>query len=522
MLQLPAISKQRIFTGNSRSWPFSFLATGLLLLSLCCYWFIGYGLIRTQFTLYFSCYLLLFAAYLQLLKREEMPGIRQLPALSAEQTGLLLNRKSDLPLFIAIAMAFRLSFLFSLPALSDDYFRFAWDGYLWTQGENPFTILPVNYMREGGKNMNYLLHLFNNMNSPAYYTVYPPICQFLFGSSAALFPGNLLGTVIVIRIGNIAAEAGTIFLLVKILSMLHLPVRNVLIYALNPLVIIELTGNLHPEAIMIFFLVLSVFLLLKITTATKPTDEPVSNFAQRLAHSVSSSNTSIPKNLASAHRRWLILSALSCAAAIASKLIPLLFLPMLIKRLKWRFSSLYFLITGAACMILLIPFINSQLMMQWGSSLQLYFRHFEFNAGIYYVIRWAGFQILQHDVVQQAGPWLAIITFVSIILYAAKEKETSWSSYFAAMQWSLTIYLLLATTVHPWYITTLVMCSVVTGYKYPIVWSLFIALSYATYSTIPYQENLVLTAIEYIAVLAVLISELAMRGKKQPSRLHTG
>lgn len=123
---------------------------------------------------------------------------------------------------------------------------------------------------------------------------------------------------------------------------------------------------------------------------------------------------------------------------------------------------------------------------------------------------------------QQAGPWLAIITFVSIILYAAKEKETSWSSYFAAMQWSLTIYLLLATTVHPWYITTLVMCSVVTGYKYPIVWSLFIALSYATYRTIPYQENLVLTAIEYIAVLAVLISELAMRGKKQPSRLHTG
>lgn len=508
---------------GSRSLPFRLLTGGMLLLSLCCYLFIGYGLIRTQFTLYFSCYLLLFAAYLQLLKREEQPGISQLPALRAEQTELLLNRKSDLPLFIAAAMAFRLSLLFSLPALSDDYFRFAWDGYLWTHGENPFTIIPAGYIQEGGKHSDYLQQLFINMNSPAYYTVYPPICQFLFGSSAALFPGNLPGTVTVIRIGNIAAEAGTIFLLLKILSMLHLPVRNVLIYALNPLVIIELTGNVHPEAIMIFFLVLSVFFLLKITTATKPAEEPISYFAQRLAHSVSSTNASLPKNPAFAGvTKWLLFSALSCASAIASKLIPLLFLPMLIKRLKWKRSTLYFLVTGGAFMLLMIPFINSQLLMQWGSSLQLYFRHFEFNAAIYYVIRWAGFQIVQHDVVQQTGPWLAIITFISIILFTVKEKEISWSSYFTAMQWSLTIYLLLATTVHPWYITTLVMCAVVSGYKYPIVWSLFIALSYATYRTIPYQENLLLTAIEYIAVLTVLISELYMRRKKESSRLHTG
>ncbi|MGB3075777.1 MAG: hypothetical protein WBB36_10680 [Chitinophagales bacterium] len=501
--------------------PLNAFTWGMLLLSLCCYLFIGYGLSREQFTVYFSCYLLLFAAYLQLLKRNEhsqhdQPGFKNTEGLSAESTSLLLNRKSDLQMLLAAAIVFRLVFLFSMPSLSDDYFRFAWDGFMWTHGENPFTIIPSAYLQESGPQPDYLMELFNGMNSPKYYTVYPPVCQFIFGISAQLFPSNLSGTVIVMRTFCIAAETGTIILLLKILAHFNLPRRNVLLYALNPLVIMEGSGNLHFEVIMIFFLVLAIYLLIQATHYIKPVEEPFSFFSPKqtaLITKEQSKNTAYQQSRIT--RRKMIYSALSFSAAISVKVIPLLFLSFLIRRLKWKHSLLYFFITGFFFLLLLIPFLNQQLLTQWGSSLQLYFQHFEFNASIYYVVRWIGFQFVHYDIVRQAGPWLAVITFISILFFAVKEKENSWKFFFHAIQWSLTIYLLLATTVHPWYIIPLVMCSVVTGYKYPLVWSLFIALSYATYQTIPYQENLALVAIEYAAVIVVLIFELNIFRKKK-------
>lgn len=229
----------------------------MLLLSLCCYLFIGYGLSREQFTLHFTCYLLLFAAYLQLLKRNEHCSMIS-PDLKHRRTKCRKHKSVIKPQIrftnaACCSNCFSFGVSFSMPSLSDDYFRFAWDGFMWTHGENPFTIIPSAYLQESGPQPDYLMELFNGMNSPKYYTVYPPVCQFIFGISAQLFPSNLSGTVIVMRTFCIAAETGTIILLLKILAHFNLPRRNVLLYALNPLVIMEGSGNLHFEVIMIFF-----------------------------------------------------------------------------------------------------------------------------------------------------------------------------------------------------------------------------------------------------------------------------
>jgi hypothetical protein len=122
-------------------------------------------------------------------------------------------------------------------------------------------------------------------------------------------------------------------------------------------------------------------------------------------------------------------------------------------------------------------------------------------------------------VIQTAGPWLASITFLFIMFLSWLEKTLTWKQFFLTMQWAITIYLLLATTVHPWYLTTLVMLSPITGYWYPVVWSLFIALTYAAYQTTPYQEQLWLVTLEYTAVVAVLFFEIYTRTKTHQHRL---
>jgi alpha-1,6-mannosyltransferase len=76
-----------------------------------------------------------------------------------------------------------------------------------------------------------------------------------------------------------------------------------------------------------------------------------------------------------------------------------------------------------------------------------------------------------------------------------------------------TAYFLLATTVHPWYITSLVLLSVITSYRYPVVWSVLIILSYAAYRTVPYSENLWLVAVEYIVVFGCIGYELVRKAK---------
>jgi len=217
----------------------------------------------------------------------------------------------------------------------------------------------------------------------------------------------------------------------------------------------------------------------------------------------------------------LFTSAVAFSLSIATKLIPLLFLPFLIKRLGWKKSILYFIIIGISFLLLFLPFIDRQLIQNISSSIDLYFQKFEFNASIYYLIRWIGFQVKGYNIIQSVGPWLALSVFLSVMILLWKEKRITERNFFFMMQWSLLIFLLLSTTVHPWYITTLVMLSVFTEMRFAIVWSLVVILSYATYQTQPYNENLWLTTAEYAIVFAAIIYELVMRWYKEKEITNT-
>lgn len=369
---------------------------------------------------------------------------------------------------LAIAMALRCLLLPAAPHLSDDIYRFIWDGRLWNQGINPFTYLPSelisNEMATQLQGIN--SELYEALNSPDYFTVYPPVNQFIFAFATKIFPASLSGSTIIIRMFILLAEGLNLWLLYRLVQSAKLPVRNVLIYNLNPLVILELTGNLHFEAVMLCFVLLSLFFLSK---------------------------------------SKVIISAIFFALAICTKLVPLIFLPLYLRRLQFRQAIYFYGIITLTIVLLFLPLLSQELIMGMSSSIGLYFQKFEFNASIYYLVREIGYYVKGYNIIESAGKWLAVITLLFILIFTWFERNRKLP---AAFMWVLLIYLLLATTVHPWYITPLLAFSIFTSYRFAVVWSYLIFFSYIGYTLDGYTENLSITALEYAIVLSILAYEL--------------
>ena len=212
-----------------------------------------------------------------------------------------------------------------------------------------------------------------------------------------------------------------------------------------------------------------------------------------------------------------VYSGIGFALAVATKLIPLIFLPALLKRLGFRKSITYLAILTIVTLLLAAPFISVQSILNLLSSLRLYFQTFEFNASIYYVARWVGYLLTGFNTIAISGPALSLISFALIIVVSIRSKVDSFQSLVTCMLLCLSLYYFLATTVHPWYLATLVMLSTFSKYRYALVWSFMAILSYATYQTMPYAENLWLVGLEYVVVGGVFVFEVMLkrRGLKQ-------
>ncbi|HAA15514.1 MAG TPA: hypothetical protein DCE41_28940 [Cytophagales bacterium] len=428
---------------------------GIAGVSLGLYWLFYYTLERQDTTNLLTLYLGLFTLY----------------TLSYS----LVKNAQEVRFFIAIAIAARLLSFGGMPVLSDDIYRFLWDGYLLGAGENPFVKLPSEYMAEGVAIPGLTQELFSLLNSPEYHSVYPPFCQGIYWLAVKISPSSWLGATIVIRVFLLLAEIGSIYLISKLLAKYKKPPGPVLLYALNPLVILEFTGNLHFEALVIFFLLLAVYLL-----KTK--------------------------------RR--VLSSVAFGLAVITKLLPLMFLPLFFKRLKLDRAVLYYSIVGGVVGLSFLPFLSRDFIMGLGDSLGLYFSNFEFNASIYYLVREVGYSTVGYNIIQSAGTVLAVISLSSILAFVLLEKPRR-SSLPKAFIWVLSIYLLFTTTVHPWYVLPLVAYCTLTRFRFPIVWSLLIIVSYTGYTDTGFQENLWLVALEYIIVAGFVFFELSYAKPKR-------
>lgn len=429
------------------------LKYALLLISVVGYILIGYFTKRDEFYQFFGLYTIVFAAFLFFYYSQKD------------------NFKFSSILNISILL--RLILLFIIPNLSNDFYRFIWDGRLINLGLNPYLSLPNEIIHTAdaqllGRDVNELYSGQGTL-SPGNYTCYPPLNQLFFFIATFLSPQSIYGSVIVLRLFMILADVGTILFGRKILQKLNLPESNIILFALNPFIIIELTGNLHFEGVTIFFLVLSIYFLI---------------------------NDRFQK------------SAFWMAFSISIKLIPLIFIPLFLKKLGQINTLKYLLITGVISILLFIPFLSSGLIENFISSIDLYFRKFEFNGSFYYIIRWIGFELKGWNIIQKVGPLLGLSVFMIVLLLSIIRRNEKPHILMVSMLFAISIYYFLSTTVHPWYIAIPLIISVFTQFRFVVVWSLVVMLSYSAYSNETFQENYWLIMVEYFVVFGFLMYEL--------------
>ncbi len=408
---------------------------------------------------------------------------------------IIQHTKFNFWIWAVIGITARVLFLPSIPNLSQDFYRFIWDGRLLILGINPYMFSPEQLANgllnateltslEAISNAKVLIQGMGSLNA-SHYSNYPPINQLCFALAALFAKTSILGSVIVLRIIIIGADLGILYFGKKLLEKLNLPAKNIFWYFLNPFIIIELTGNLHFEGVMLFFIIWSLYMLDK--------------------------------------KRW-VLAAILLGVSVSVKLLPLLFLPLFYKYLApeglfkkgfWKMKKFYWL-TLATIVFTFAPFASKTFISNFSATIGLWFQSFEFNASIYYIIRWIGFQAVGWNIIATVGLILPMVVFICIVLLTVFRKYNTTQKLITGMLLAVSIYFLLATTVHPWYIATPVLLSVFTKYKFPLLWSFMICFSYAAYGANGFNENLLLVAIEYSVVIGVALWEIFI--KKLPEK----
>ena len=418
-----------------------------LLVSVICYGLTAYRFQRYESVPLSVCLIVLFLVYAWILICGSLPDMNQV---------------------VAAAMVLRLVFLVSIPSLSDDVYRFLWDGWLWDHGYDPFLHTPRAYMGMGVGEPQ-LFALLGNQGS---HTVYPLIPMGL-SRLAVHLSDDLTIRIVILRVAHLSAEMGTLILMAGLFRRWRLPASSISAYAFNPLVILELTGNLHHEAFVVFFLMAAIRML---------------------------------------DRSRDVAAGVLFAGAVASKLLPLIFLPgwlaLLGRKRGLRFVAVVIAVAGMALSLQL----SAGFLKGMGSGLGLYFNRFEFNASLWYLIRETGTMLTGYNIIRIAGPVMVLCGGVLILVIAFRNgiggTDREWRSRLAGSSIiSLTIYLVFATTVHPWYLAPLVALAAPAGCFYPLAWSGLAMFTYLGYQRTGFSENWWVVTTEYLVVFVLIMFE---------------
>jgi hypothetical protein len=254
---------------------------------------IGYGAALQAFV-FIACLqgLVYFAAVFVLLRGAARPGI-----------GFILG----------VAILLRLMVLVVPPFLSNDLYRYIWDGWVQLAGINPYRYIPddshLAFLRDAV--------VFPNINRASYApTIYPPAAQIFFAVAAGVAKIVHLPPVFGMKLAMVGAEAVGIWAMLRLLDKAGLPRRRILIYAWNPLPVWEFAGSGHVDALVVCFVALA---LLAVASGK--------------------------------HQA----GAVALGVAVLAKFLPVALLPALWRRWDWKFAGVFI----GVIVLLYLPYLGA-------------------------------------------------------------------------------------------------------------------------------------------------------------------
>jgi alpha-1,6-mannosyltransferase len=289
---------------------------------------------------------------------------------------------------LALALACRVPLVLAEPTLSDDIYRYVWDGRIQRLGFNPYLSAPADPA---------LVRLHTSVtrltNHPELPTIYPPAAQWFFRVVASVDESPRA-----FKVAFVGCDALIVLLLLRWLRLTgHSPWR-VLVYAWNPLVILEVAGSGHVDVLGTLLLMISF--------------------------------------LALAGRRPLV-AALSFVVAVEVKFLPIVLAPLFWRRLRGRDVAL-------ACVVALAmtaPFLSGNLGLPVG-SLPTYLAGWRFNG--------PAFALVQRLI---GSRWIVALPAFAGLVAAGGLRAQAMSP--VAWAWPMAASLLLMPAVYPWYLVWL-------------------------------------------------------------------
>jgi hypothetical protein len=156
--------------------------------------------------------------------------------------------KHTLQIILLFAVVFRVALLPTTPNLSNDIYRYIWDGKVQATGTNPYRYAPeaeaLTHLRDE--------RIFPHINRRDYArTIYPPGAQMIFLGAYSLFGESVLG----MKFAMVAFDLLMIAVLLSILKRLKIDLSHIIIYAWHPLATWEVAHSGHIDVAAVTLLI---------------------------------------------------------------------------------------------------------------------------------------------------------------------------------------------------------------------------------------------------------------------------
>lgn len=318
---------------------------------------------------------------------------------------------------ICIATMLRITFALKSPELSNDIYRYIWDGIVFNNGINPYAFIPIDIYKKFPEYME----LFHKLDHNNFFTIYPPISQLFFTISTSIFNNVVFMKMLL----GILDSISCIFIYL-LLRSLNKSTSFSLIYFFNPLVILEISGSGHIDGLGVFFLSFSIFLL----------NNALMSYGKQF-----NDNFAI-KNI-------LTISALGVlfSFAVLTKLFPLVFLPLFLFILPIQLFLLFFLIfmlTIVGMIAIFYPYILNML-----TTLAIYTANWEFSNILFKLLH----SIFNSAIIPRAI--LSVFFIYCLVLIYRKFSSLilnrSLNAFITACYFITFSFLVFSPTLHSWY-----------------------------------------------------------------------